>query len=590
MEKNFTANHDNISVGYAHCKVILDKQGEPVDFLFISVNRAYEEFICEKKKNIVGKTFAETHSFLKNDSVDYIKRFGAIAMTGKSEEFCFFSAGLNKWVTVFALSGGYLHFSAFFNARTKDEQLEDELKKANYVNSLLLDSIPHPALLVRKDRAVIAANEIARELGAAVGGICRKGRGKSNNTKNIPKKNEVISCFFCKGNEMLNMDDPASLGIEFGNRFWNIYRVPTREENVCLHYAIDITDAKKREDEIKFLSYHDSLTGVYNRTYLEKYLKEINESEAFPVSVIVGDLNGLKMTNDVFGHKEGDNLLKNAAQVIQNVCGDAAVARFGGDEFVVILENTAFEKAKEICEKISRSCKAQCYKIVPTSIALGCGAREDGKEDIYKTLTAAEDRMYRQKLSESKETKKAILASLQATLESRGVDTKEHSLRLVAATAKVGSALGLGKSETEELALLSRLHDIGKIMVDENILKKPGRLTESEYIEVQKHSEAGYRIAQSSTELIRISEYILSHHERWDGKGYPQGLKGEEIPFLSRVFSIADAYDAMTNDTHYRKAMGKTEAFEEIKRCAGTQFDPKLAGVFISALSGDEES
>ncbi|MFA6730910.1 MAG: HD-GYP domain-containing protein, partial [Eubacteriales bacterium] len=214
----------------------------------------------------------------------------------------------------------------------------------------------------------------------------------------------------------------------------------------------------------------------------------------------------------------------------------------------------------------------------------------DGKEDIYKTLTAAEDRMYRQKLSESKETKKAILASLQATLESRGVDTKEHSLRLVAATAKVGSALGLGKSETEELALLSRLHDIGKIMVDENILKKPGRLTESEYIEVQKHSEAGYRIAQSSTELIRISEYILSHHERWDGKGYPQGLKGEEIPFLSRVFSIADAYDAMTNDTHYRKAMGKTEAFEEIKRCAGTQFDPKLAGVFISALSGDEES
>jgi HD-GYP domain-containing protein (c-di-GMP phosphodiesterase class II) len=128
------------------------------------------------------------------------------------------------------------------------------------------------------------------------------------------------------------------------------------------------------------------------------------------------------------------------------------------------------------------------------------------------------------------------------------------------------------------------LHDIGKIGIDNSILNKPGKLSKNEWEIMKKHSEIGYRIAMSSPELEPIAEYILAHHERWDGNGYPQGLKGEEIPLLSRILAVVDSYDAMTEDRVYRKAMTHQAAIEEIKKNAGTQFDPNIAQIFIDSL------
>ncbi len=140
----------------------------------------------------------------------------------------------------------------------------------------------------------------------------------------------------------------------------------------------------------------------------------------------------------------------------------------------------------------------------------------------------------------------------------------------------------------DELALYALLHDIGKVGVDDRILNKPGRLDEEEWEQMKKHSEIGYRIAASAMELSHVADYILSHHERWDGKGYPRGLAGEQIPLLSRLLAIVDAYDAMTEDRVYRRALSNEEALREIVRRAGTQFDPQLAARFVRMMRASE--
>lgn len=148
----------------------------------------------------------------------------------------------------------------------------------------------------------------------------------------------------------------------------------------------------------------------------------------------------------------------------------------------------------------------------------------------------------------------------------------------------IGEKIGLSQNNMDQLHLFSMLHDIGKIAIDDRILNKPGKLTSEEWMEMKKHPEIGYRIAMSTIELKSSAEFILTHHERWDGKGYPQGLSGEEIPLLSRILGIADAYDAMTEDRVYRKAMAHEEAVAEIIKNKGTQFDPQLAQLFADLI------
>ena len=177
------------------------------------------------------------------------------------------------------------------------------------------------------------------------------------------------------------------------------------------------------------------------------------------------------------------------------------------------------------------------------SISLGHATKDNPNQSIDQVIKDAEDYMYRRKLIEHNTTHGAIIDSIQTTLYEHNNDTEEHSDRLIKLSIKLGMAMGLSDKQLLELDLLSRLHDIGKICIDDNILSKPGKLTEDEWTKVKKHPEVGYKIAQASIELVKIAKYILNHHEHWDGNGYPQGLSGDEIPLLSRIISIIDAYD-----------------------------------------------
>jgi HD-GYP domain-containing protein (c-di-GMP phosphodiesterase class II) len=173
---------------------------------------------------------------------------------------------------------------------------------------------------------------------------------------------------------------------------------------------------------------------------------------------------------------------------------------------------------------------------------------------------------------------------LMTLLFEKSQETEEHAERMAVISRSIGAKMNLPKKSLHDLFLLSILHDIGKIGISERILNKPGKLTKEEWMIMQKHSEIGYGLAKAYPEFAHIAEYILCHHERWDGKGYPLGLKGEQIPLASRIIAVADAYDAMISDRVYRKAMKKEEAVEEIKKNAGTQFDPEIVKIFLELI------
>lgn len=352
----------------------------------------------------------------------------------------------------------------------------------------------------------------------------------------------------------------------------------------------DITQHKIREEKILYLNHRDVLTGLYNRRFYDKEKEYLDTESQLPLSVIIGDINGLKIINDSLGHMEGDKLLKAIAKILESCCRKQDVlARTGGDEFSILLPRTSSETVYEIIKKVNLACeeynKKMSSELLYTSISLGSATKTTISESLDATIKVAEDYMYKRKLLEGRSLHSAVISSMKTALSEKSQETEEHAQRLVKLSKAVGLAITLTDEQFDELELFATLHDIGKIGIDDGILNKPGKLTDVEWLEMKRHSEIGYRIAMSSPELMSIAEYILTHHERFDGTGYPQGLIGENIPLLSRIVAVVDAYDAMTEDRPYRKGMSKEAAMSEIIKNSGSQFDPGIAKIFIEILS-----
>lgn len=350
-------------------------------------------------------------------------------------------------------------------------------------------------------------------------------------------------------------------------------------------FADIITSAfsKYLDDErIKNLTFKDSLTGLYNRRYYENELERIDKKRQLPVSIIVADINGLKIINDSFGHKKGDQLLIKSAQILkEETRKEDIIARIGGDEFSILLPQTSQSETEKIIARINKEANETKNDEITVSIAIGSATKTEIGQDINNILKEADNNMYQNKLSESKSTKSKIVKGLLNSLAVKSDETKEHTIRMTKLALEFGGSLGLSNSELNRLSLLSTLHDIGKITINEEVLNKPENLTDKEWDNIKSHTESGYKIAKSSEEFLIVAEEIYSHHERWDGRGYPRGLKGKDIPYLARIISIIDAYDVMTNDRPYSKAISQKEALAEIERCSGTQFDPLLVNKFI---------
>ncbi len=347
----------------------------------------------------------------------------------------------------------------------------------------------------------------------------------------------------------------------------------------------DITEQKQLQNEIKRLSFYDNLTGLYNRAYFEEEAKRLDTDRNYPLCLIMGDINNLKLVNDALGHSEGDRLLVAIAQMLKKSCRkDDIVVRFGGDEFVILLTKCDEKTAMRVINNIKTSCRSIVSDTIPASIALGAAIKFKPGQSISDLLGLADGRMYANKFAESTSRSSSFITSLEKSLYEKDYITAEHALRVRELCTQFGAKLRLNDSVIDELVVLASLHDIGKIAIPEYILKKNGPLTDEEWEIVKKHPETGYRIAMNTHGMSVIAEDILYHHERWDGKGYPYGLKGEQIPLASRILSIIDTFDVMMHERPYKKAMNAQEAADEIKRCVGAQFDPELAKSFITYL------
>jgi len=314
---------------------------------------------------------------------------------------------------------------------------------------------------------------------------------------------------------------------------------------------------------------------------------ELQENPPEKLGMIVCDIDGLKIINDTLGHNTGDQLLINTGNILSECLAENDIlCRIGGDEFVIILPGYNKESIDSLIDRIRVSIDEYNNSAqIPINISIGYSYREENSDlDTKQLFVEADNYMYRDKLHRGKSARSAIVQTLMTALEARDFITEGHAERMQTLVTKIAEALNLSDKTINELRLLGQFHDIGKVGIPDSILFKPGPLTQEEQKIIQRHSEIGARIAQSAPDLAPISDWILRHHEWWNGEGYPFGLKGEEIPLECRILAIADTYDSMTSDRPYRKALPHEAAIAEIKRCSGTQFDPVMVEKCLPVL------
>lgn len=461
---------------------------------------------------------------------------------------------------------------------------EEKFFKAFHSNSALM------AIMSVEDGAYIDVNETFLEtLGFARNEII----GKKDVDLNIfvdldSKRREELRAGFVKDSKSHN------------------YEIRAKAKNSAIHYfllsmdgitlgvkpcrivmMVDITERKRAEEEILYLSYHDQLTGLYNRRFYQEEMIRLDVARNLPLTIAMGDVNGLKLINDSFGHAAGNELLQKAANVMKKSCRvDDIIARLGGDEFVILLPRTDAAHAQKIIERIQCLAAEEKVESIDVSISFGYETKYKEEESFEAVLKQAEEYMYRKKLFQSQSMQGQTIGVIISTLYQKNKREETHSHKVAALCEKMGIALGLPETVIMELKTAGLFHDIGKIAIDPDILNNNGDLTNAQWKEISRHPEIGYRILSTTNDTSEMAGWVLAHHERWDGTGYPKGLKGEEIPLMARIISIVDSYDAMTSGSRGQSVLSEDAAREAIKANAGIKFDPELVSIFIEKVIG----
>jgi diguanylate cyclase (GGDEF)-like protein len=356
-----------------------------------------------------------------------------------------------------------------------------------------------------------------------------------------------------------------------------------------------------RRAEIQELAGRDELTQLQNRRFFyEQMEQELDLATRYKrdISILMMDVDDLKLINDEFGHQVGDVVLRNFGRVLNQQAGEKFItARIGGDEFAVILpgaDRKAADKVSwSIWEQLSKEpiCETEHASIF-LGVSIGIGGYPWGGKDLEEIIHWADTKLYANKLERkgfkhnrsSRDDDRRLVAAvvdvLSSALDVRDKMTHRHARRVARMSAFVAREMKLNEEQVLQIEYAAALHDIGKIGVADSILHKSEPLEPEEWHEMKRHSDLGFQILNGIDFLQESAEIVHCHHERFDGKGYPRGLKGNEIPFGARVFAVVDAYDAMTSRRPYREALPQEDALEEVLRNSGSQFDPEVVEAF----------
>jgi diguanylate cyclase (GGDEF)-like protein len=382
----------------------------------------------------------------------------------------------------------------------------------------------------------------------------------------------------------------------------SIFKIPTKEGlrfykvlSKCMNddqgdyyllSLIDLTNEKKYKSKIEHISFHDHLTGLYNRRFFNTELKRLDTKRNFPLGIIIGDVNGLKFFNDTFGHDLGDEVLIKVADLLKNIMrSDDIVARYGGDEYCIIIKNTDILELENIIKRIKNKLKKIKVKNFNLNLALGFSIKNRESENISDIFKKAEKLMYHNKFTTKDSFHKNAHDVIMATFFEQHPREKIHSDRVMNLMSLFKDNNKFNFMSKSLLETAGELHDIGKISIDKKLLNKKGDLTAVEYKKIKAHPEIGNRILKSINTDSNLLNAVRYHHERIDGKGYPVGLKKNEIPLIARALCICDSYDAMTNDRPYKKRLTKNEAIKELRINSGQQFDKELVDYFIDKVT-----
>ena len=407
-----------------------------------------------------------------------------------------------------------------------------------------------------------------------------------------------------------------TIGVMAVDSYTDFVRFPPDEVEtmaaIARQAAVIIDNARLHErDQQQAIA--DPLTGLYNHRHLyERLEQEVARAKrsSRPVAALMLDIDNLKLINDTYGHQVGDEALKLLASVLQSSCrAEDIVGRYGGDEFMIILPEADTAEAERIGERIQANLAARYLEekgkdgCVPIRISMGVACYPGDATVMQELVNAADSALYRSKqggggrISTARGRVEELMPAdsgaframqgLISALIQKEPSMRQHTSNVAKYSVLAAAALGLSKKHQNILRRAGWVHDVGKIAVPDGVLLKPGPLNEDEWKAIHEHVKFSVTILRGIAHLADIVPAVAAHHEWVDGRGYPRGLKGRRIPMTARVLSVADAYSAMTNDRPYRLAMSREQAVEELRRGAGTQFDPRVVEAFVQVLEAE---
>jgi len=557
---------------------------------FIKVNRAWEDILGYRAEDLEERKFLE---FVHPD--DYDATIAVMSKLERQELVINFTNryrakdGSYRYIEWRSHPHGKLIYAAARDI-TERKTTEDALRESEARTRAMVEAIPDTFYLfskegcyrdvqVKDDALLHPAEREAYRAGQLIGQNVGSLLPPEISGLLLETINRVLT-----GGELQVVE--YSLTVNGSKKHFEARMVATNADEV-VSIVRDVTATRESEAELKYLSLHDPLTGLYNRAYFEDELVRLEDGRQYPVTIISADLDGLKLINDVLGHKDGDNLLLSCAGVLkESLRSSDVLARVGGDEFAIILPRTGREEGEKVIDRIRHQVEQynRLYSALPLSISLGLAVAESSLQPLEELYSEADRGMYKDKLQRSRDARDEIVRALLASLFLREGMGEAQNEQVQEFCIKMGQKAKLSENQLADLHLLAQVYDLGKVTVEEGIFYKEGKLTEAEWEEIRQHSEKGYHIAAASSDLSGVADLILRHHENWDGSGYPLGLQGEEIPIECRILAVVDAYNAMVNKRSYGPVLSTLEAIQELDRCAGRQFDPAMVPLLAAVV------